>query len=559
MKRCMFGKRLIAAGMTTAMLLGQCVSTMGSVFFEDEENVYVYFSNGNYEVVTDVVTGATAEITAGIGDSDYASVKFSADGKYMYYITEYYAGAGNLWRCEYRKLEAGAADNEKYCQFIASDVNSALYTVTDKGVAYEDSHLTLYYFDGNEVRQIGQNVNEFWCSEDGSKIVFEYGEDPGSYGGNEKYTYLDPTQILYGVETSNPDKAIVLANEYLEVFDITDFDNIFFTRESDYEDQPYIYVTDFVNGPRRLGILVTDMIEPENDTVYYLKESEKDWNVNELFVDSRGETEELSEMKENFMEGKENGQIMDLYMYKNGQEKKLDSLAIPVYLEKTVCYQTLIPLLPWDIGMDGDSQYQILMEKAYYWSSPYCDEIIHFDVYGQFTPFVMPIYINVNDKLLDVAGDLKRFTIADGKITSYLDIAQNAIVLAMDENAIYYKVEKEDTDYCDIYKLANGNTTCIAQNVEFGMIYLYSDGSTTALSYNNSLILTDENENRQEIASGVSSYVRVDEFTVLYVSNYNAWIWQNGESRLFANNAEKVWCSDPLEKVHYLGYTYSLH
>ena len=161
--------------------------------------------------------------------------------------------------------------------------------------------------------------------------------------------------------------------------------------------------------------------------------------------------------------------------------------------------------------------------------------------------------INVNDKLLDVAGDLKRFTIADGKITSYLDIAQNAIVLAMDENAIYYKVEKEDTDYCDIYKLANGNTTCIAQNVEFGMIYLYSDGSTTARSHNNSLILTDGNGNRQEIASGVSSYVRADESTIMYISDDNVWIWQNGESRLLGTNGEQVWCSNPL------GYIYSLH
>ncbi len=559
MKRCMFGKRLMAVSMTTAMLLGQCVSTMGSIFFEDEENVYVYFSNGCYEVVTDVATGATAEIEAGIGDSAYATVKFSPDGNYMYYITGYNAGVADLWRCEYRKLKAGATGNESYCQFIASNVSYASFEVTNKGVVFEDDSDNLYYFDGNTVRDLGQDINEFWCSEDGTKIAFECGDDPGSYVGNEKYTYLDPTQILYGVETSNPEKVIVLANEYLEVFDITDFDNIFFTRESDDEDQPYIYVTDFADGPRRLGTAAMDMTKCENDTVYYTRESEKDWNVDELFVDSRGETEELSEMKENFMEAKENGQITDLYMYKNGQEKKLDILAIPVYLGKTVCYQTLRPLLPWDIGMDDDSQYQILREKAYYWSSPYCDEIIHFDAYGQFPPFNMPLYINTNDKLLDVAGDLVRLTIVDEKIVSSSDIAQNATVLAMDENAIYYKVEKEDTDYCDIYKLANGNSTCIAQNVEFGMIYLYSDGSTTAFSYNNSLILTDENGNCQEIASDVSDYVRVDESTVLYVSDYNAWIWQNGESRLLGTNGERVWCSNPLEKVHYLGYTYSLH
>ncbi len=563
MKRCMFGKRLMAVSMTTAMLLGQCVSTMGSIFFEDEENVYVYFSNGCYEVVTDVATGATAEIEAGIGDSAYATVKFSPDGNYMYYITGYNAGVADLWRCEYRKLKAGATGNESYCQFIASNVSYGSFEVTNKGVVFEDDSDNLYYFDGNTVRDLGQDINEFWCSEDGTKIAFECGDDPGSYVGNEKYTYLDPTQILYGVETSNPEKVIVLANEYLEVFDITDFDNIFFTRESDDEDQPYIYVTDFADGPRRLGMLVDGIKEPENNTVYYTKESEKDWDINDFFVDSRGETEELSELRESFIEAKEDGwQVRCLYMYRNGQEERLNTLLLTVgYLDNCLYYATLGDIVPIDISEEYEKGIE---RECFYWMSPYNRTPLHIDMesywllYDDLSP--EEFYVNDYDVLVEgYEGELKKLKIVDGEIVSYSTIAQNATVLAMDENAIYYKVEKEDTDYCDIYKLANGNSTCIAQNVEFGMIYLYSDGSTTAFSYNNSLILTDGNGNRQEIASGVSSYVRADESTVLYVSDYNAWIWQNGESRLLGTNGERVWCSNPLEKVHYLGYTYSLH
>ena len=120
-------------------------------------------------------------------------------------------------------------------------------------------------------------------------------------------------------------------------------------------------------------------------------------------------------------------------------------------------------------------------------------------------------------------------------------------------------ISDDNSDYCSIYRLTDGKSTCIAKNILYDFIYLYSDGSTLASIYNSSLVLTDCNSERYEISNSASSYVRADESTVLYVSDYGLWIWQNGESRLFANNAEKVWCSDPLEKVHYLGYTYSLH
>ena len=562
MKRCMFGKRLMAVGMTTAMILGQCVSTMGSIFFEDKENVYVYFSNGCYEVVTDIASGETAEIEAGM-DSGFATVKFSTDGNYMYYITGFNMGVADLWRCEYRKLKAGATGNESYCQFIASNVSYNSFKVTNTGVVFEDDSDNLYYFDGNTVRDLGQDVNEFWCSKDGTKIAFECGEDPDSYVGNKKYTYLDPTQILYGVETSNPEKVIVLANEYLEVFDITDFDNIFFTRESDDEDQPYIYVTDFADGPKRLGMLVNGIQELENNTVYYTKESEKDWDLNDFYVDSRGETEELSELRESFIEAKEEGwQVRCLYMYRNGQEERLDTLLSTVdYSNNCLYYETIGNIVPIDISEDEEEYEKRIERECAYWMSPYNRTPLHIDMesywslYDNLSP--EEFYVNDYDVLVEgYEGELKKLKIVDGEIVSYSTIAQNAVVLAMDENAIYYMVEKEDTDYCDIYKLANGKVTCIAQNVELEMaIRLYSDGSTTACSYNNSLILTDGNGNRQEIASGVSYYVRADESTILYITDYyNVWIWQNGESRLIGTNSERVWCSSYLKRTYYFGY-----
>ncbi len=557
-------KRIAAMSVFSTVLFGQ-IMCQGSVFFENDGNVYVYFSSGNYEVVTDTASGATAEIASGIGDSSYATVKFSPDGQYMYYITGYNAGVADLWRCEYRKLQADSADNEKYCQFIASNISYSSFEATNKGVAFKDENYELYYFDGNAVRSLGQDVNEFWCTEDGEKIAFECGGDyPTIFFSQEEYDeYLNSTQTLYGVETSNLDNVFVLAEDYQEVFDITDFDNIFFSRSSENEWEQDIYVTDFANGPRRLGTFATGMTKPENGTVYYTRESEKDWDVNEVYMDSRGETQDIIDARANFAESKEAGGIKDLYVYKNGNEKKITSLVQNmIFSGEKLGYGTWMSIIPIDLAMGAEALYRNENQRMYYWISVYTDNPIYVNLesYSKLGLVDIETYMNKCDILVETdGGELVATTVTNGEFNSSTCVAQNASVLEMDESAIYYMISDDNSDYCSIYKLTDGKSTCIAQDVEFGVIYLYSDGSTTARSYNDSLILTDGNGNRQEIASGVSSYVRADESTVLYISDYNAWIWQNGESRLLGTNGERVWCSNPLEKVHYLGYTYSLH
>lgn len=557
-------KRIAAMSVFSTVLFGQ-IMCQGSVFFENDGNVYVYFSSGNYEVVTDTASGATAEIASGIGDSSYATVKFSPDGQYMYYITGYNAGKADLWRCEYRKLKADSADNEKYCQFIASNISYSSFEATNKGVAFKDENYELYYFDGNTVRSLGQDVNKFWCSEDGTRIAFECGGDyPTIFFSQEEYDeYLNSTQTLYGVETSNLDNVFVLAEDYLEVFDITDFDNIFFSRSSENEWEQDIYVTDFVNGPRRLGTFATGMTKPENGTVYYTRESEKDWDVNEIYMDSRGETQDIIDARANFVESKEAGGIRDLYVYKNGNEKKLDSLVQNmIFSGEKLVYGTWTSIIPIDLAMGAEALYRNENQRMYYWISVYTDNPIYVNLESYLKLGLVEIetYMNKCDILVKTdGGELVATTVTNGEFNSSTCVAQNASVLEIDESAIYYMISDDNSDYCSIYRLTDGKSTCIAKNILYDFIYLYSDGSTLASSYNSSLVLTDRNSERYEISSSASSYVRADESTVLYVSDYGLWIWQNGESRLFANNAEKVWCSNPLEKVHYLGYTYSLH
>lgn len=560
MKKCMLGKRLIVASMATAMLLGECVSTMGSVFSESEENVYVYFSNGSYKVITDIVSGASAEIAAGMDVGDYASAKFSPDGKYLYYMKQCHAGVGNLWRCEYHKLKPGSSDNETYCQFVALDVKYDSFVVTQTGVTFKDDNNNLYYFNGSSIRKIGQDVNGFVCSKDGTQIVFGSSANPSVYSEYKDFD-LGSVLGLYGVETSNLDEVVTLANEYLEVFDITDFDNIFFTKESYKEDQPYIYVTNLKTGPRYLGTLVDRMRKPENGTVYYRKGTEIDWTLEELFTDSSGETEKLEQLRESLPMLKEEGYIEDLYAYKNGEEKRIDILPDwSRYLGHILYYDTIKCLLPYDISMDGDEVNRYLEKHGSYIISPYINEPLYIDMEGYWILFnehdipMDGIYLNEHNMLIDGWKNVILVDFVDGQFAAIDSLSRHASVVAIDESAIYYEIDSEDeeSNRCNVYKISGEDTTCVAENVPFDVIYLYSDGSVLANDDEDIMVL-NRNGKQYEIAGNVTDYVYGIESTILYISDDKLYVWQGENSELLAQDVERVWCKDSLEQVHYLG------
>ena len=560
MKRCMFGKRLMAAGMTTAMLLGQCVSTMGSIFFEDEENVYVYFSNGSYKVITDIASGASAEIAAGMDVGDYASAKFSPDGKYLYYMKQCHAGVGNLWRCEYHKLKPGSSDNETYCQFVAFDVKYDSFVVTPTGVTFKDDNNNLYYFNGSSIRKIGQDVNGFVCSKDGTQIVFGSNANPSVYSEYKDFD-LGSVLGLYGVETSNLDEVVTLANEYLEVFDITDFDNIFFTKESDSEDEPYIYVTNLKTGPRYLGTLVDRMRKPENGTVYYRKGTEIDWTLEELFTDSSGETEKIEKLREALPMLKEEGYIEDLYAYKDGKEKRIDILLrASRHLGHILFYDTIKDLLPYDLAMDKSDLYDYLEKNGSYIISPYINKSLYFDIENYWEVYEKEdipwdgIYLNEYNMLIDGRKKLGVVDFVDGQFATINYISRHASVVAIDESAIYYEIDSEDeeSNRCNVYKISGEDTTCVAENVPFDVIYLYSDGSVLANDDEDIMVLNRDGK-QYEIAGNVTDYVYGIESTILYISDNKLYVWQGENSELLAQDVERVWCKDSLEQVHYLG------
>lgn len=73
-------------------------------------------------------------------------VKFSPDGKYIYYYSQYFTGGytGTLCRAEWAKLQQNSAKNQNYIDVVASNVSTYFRFVQD-GIVYTNDSNDLYY------------------------------------------------------------------------------------------------------------------------------------------------------------------------------------------------------------------------------------------------------------------------------------------------------------------------------------------------------------------------------------------------------------------------------
>lgn len=233
-------KILIAAGalvVVIAMILG------GIAMFanKDSENVFVCYSDGKYKLVTNTKKAETLSIASAKSDDvGYYSVRFSPDGKYIYFFTKNdYYGYGTLCRAEYAKLKEGSNKNDKYIENIASNVEISSLTFTERGdVLYTNADETMYCYNGKEVTQLAKRVSYFSVDED-DRVVYSVLDDEGQ-------------SSLYGLKLKKPEEKTKLASNYNEINLNDDFDNILYTKYEEDGTQN-LYKTNFEAQEEKLG------------------------------------------------------------------------------------------------------------------------------------------------------------------------------------------------------------------------------------------------------------------------------------------------------------------
>ena len=537
--------------------------------FLNTDKLYVALEKGKFQLFYDIKNNKALELNGGnteFGNSEM--LKYSQDRKYIYYIEnyDYKEGTGDLYRCEYQKIRNQSEKNGKYRKFIASDVFLTYSPMEDGKVVYLCGDNSLYYFNGKESVELKKDVNQFYCTEDKKRIAYECGDyEEGS---------------LYIAELDNPEKRTAIASGYTSVYPISSYDNIYFYKKNPETSEKDVYSTGIKESPKKLGTLVIGMEYPSDNTVYYTGE-EVEYDFSELITDSRGNTEELQNILEEFedQEVKEN-----LYSNKNGKEKLISSnVPYSVYVGNALVYISLDDYEAIDIANFAEENFEKefgnAMGKEIYKigvhvvSADAKTEVLVTenaakDLLNALTQADQPrIYINDTDIIVSDDDKVMAAAINNGNVKVFETIKENGYARGVDNSVLYYIGDEwyEDGDtYCNVYSYHNGKSKCIAENIIYNLIDIYEDGKMYVYTERNkdggyTLEEIDKKGNKHPVGDNVITYIRCNEKLLLYIDDNERWMgkslysYKNGGNHHITTGVDWAWSPQVMKPMIRLG------
>lgn len=537
--------------------------------FLNTDKLYVALEKGKFQLFYDIKNNKALELNGGsteFGNSEM--LKYSQDRKYIYYIEnyDYKEGTGDLYRCEYQKIRNRSDKNDKYRKFIASDVFLTYSPMEDGKVVYLCEDNILYYFNGKESVELKKDVNQFYCTEDEKRIAYECGDyEEGA---------------LYIAELDNPDKRTAIASGYTGVYPISSYDNIYFYKKNLETSEKDVYSSGIKKSPKKLGTLVTGMEYPSDDTVYYTGE-DTGYDFSELITDSRGNTEELQNILEEF----EDEEVKEsLYSNKKGKEKLISSnVPYSVYAGNALVYISLDDYGAIDIANlseeDFEEEFENAFEKEMYKAGIHIisadtkaevlvTEKATRDLVNALNQADQPrIYINDTDIIVSDDDKVMAAAIHNGEVKAFKTIKENGYARGADDSVLYYigdeRHEDEDT-YCNVYSYHNGKSKCIAENIIYNLIDIYEDGKMYVYTERNedggyTLEEIDKKGNKHPVGDNVITYIRCNEKLLFYIDDNEKWMgkslyyYKNGENHYITTGIDWAWSPQVMEPTIRLG------
>lgn len=169
----------------------------------------------------------------------------------------------------------------------------------------------------------------------------------------------------------------------------------------------------------------------------------------------------------------------------------------------------------------------------------------------------------------NTVGEIGIAEISNGKVGSFTIIADDANVLEIDysNNVIYYFDEiykNNNYRYGDLYCYQNTETSCLVKNVLLSTLNIYNDGIILAYtdysnSYGYELTQFDANGKSTVIAEDVTQYVRIDNSTLLYISDGDLFYYNGKEKKMICSNVDWIWSLNSANIVKSLGDEYDFY
>ena len=174
------------------------------------------------------------------------------------------------------------------------------------------------------------------------------------------------------------------------------------------------------------------------------------------------------------------------------------------------------------------------------------------------------MYVTNTDMIINCENKVMAATIKNGRVTQFETITDCGKIQGANETEVYYiedEYTRDDFTYCDIYSYVNGISQCIARDVICNLSYMYEDKSIlTYADYEENrgyeLTLIDENGEKEQIGKEIVDCIRCDKAVILYRTNKDLYLYENGKSKKLAVGVDNMWSNKEMQKTDNIGLKY---
>ena len=585
--------------------------TLGFAFLDDGSLVYqngddtLYYFNG--EEVVQVAKGINFYLTDDEGRLIYTTgdyeegytlygvvlpdvdnkIKLASNYAYLSSYTDF----DNILFVKYEDDESNtlyAVGFEKDVEKLAADVyavyehNGKVYYTADNGMT-----LSLYDFVEDTYADADAGIvepdyDDFSVPEYSYSMV--YGDDLSEDDFGELYTSCTRDLYWYGESTwwSYSMNEAVEHNWGDTTEGIHTATQNFIDKFADTADENgYILVTDEVKAALQEIQKYSD--KPEEDWQWiwlcyekYQSGTTTDYDAYYEAYDLWYEACDRIEMREALQDPENDYNVRTLYCYDNGTVTALNENVLMAYnfgggvlFNTTDMLTETMRLEEINSTYDVRQLFQIDYEAENYVLLTESDttcrlsaraaESIAESEYDEYTELYFTdkeVYLNDSNGALSVAP------ISGGVVDAFSFITDDARVLTLDGNTLYYMngtYTNNDISYCDLYSYSKGESTRLARDVIVDDLKCYDDGVILAYTgyrtYSGyELTMIDAKGNSTIIADNVTQYIRVDKSNLLFISDGDLYQYDGKERSMVQMGVQYIWCMNEMEPQHEFGW-----
>lgn len=488
--------------------------------------------DGNY-VLADVQNDQAFPLVPSMGEA--ASVLFGPDESYVFLFMR----NDILCRvdCAGLELDPEASNAGQVMQVDTGVFQNGVTQLTGGRAVYLKKGGELCWFDGQTVTRLAGNVVSYSLV-DGEKLVYSVETENG--------------YIIYWVPLDGSEKAAQLTGENEMAWLWSSWEagqQAAYSVETE-EGWEALYLVGADGEPQ----LVNDAAQIYNygemgDTLYYTADTTMPYD-GESFASTGilcslkdGAITQLAERVNNYWLNGD--QLVYLVEDDLNQERAAADFSISDVREDPVCYHRCFVMadgLP-TVEVDMDNLVEVLIQD------------------GDDRPWVDQIMTNGTQVFVRKGqGNIYQAPVTDGIATGFVQMTEGSKWMTVNGDSLYYTDALpggQNEEECSLYCARDGEIACLSESVNPWQVWVYEDGTVLAIrnldtssTAQGQLVMLNAAEGETLVGEKVSGFLRMDEETILYLSDGTLYRFRKGESEELWGQIEGLWCRNVCQPVY---------